>query len=152
MRASRQADRPADRQIPHTGVRISSSISRRPPATTGGAVRAIAATLGPDFGLTLAFLGTLATLVAAYGASFVWAKGPILVAGGILVSLVGIALAYRLPGILRGAPERMFGATLRMAQHSSRAATEERMPSMPCRAIKASTPARSGVNAAILAP
>jgi membrane-associated phospholipid phosphatase len=34
----------------------------------------------------------------------VWAKGPILLAGGILVSLVGIAFGHRLPAILRGAP------------------------------------------------
>jgi membrane-associated phospholipid phosphatase len=102
----------ADRQIPPTGVQISSAILRRPSAKMGDGVRAIAATLGPDFALTLAFLGTLATLVAAYGASFVWAKGPILVAGGILVSLVGIAFAHRLPGILRGASGawRDFGA------------------------------------------
>jgi membrane-associated phospholipid phosphatase len=102
----------ADRQIPPTGVQISSAILRRPSATMGDGVRAIAATLGPDFALTLAFLGTLATLVAAYGASFVWAKGPILVAGGILVSLVVIAFAYRLPRILRGASGawRDFGA------------------------------------------
>ena len=84
-----------------------------PPAGDDGRrARAIAATLGPDFALTLAFLGTLATLVAAYGASFVWAKGPILVAGGILVSLVGVAFAYRLPGIWRGTTGawRDFGA------------------------------------------
>jgi membrane-associated phospholipid phosphatase len=93
-----------DRQIPHAGVGNSSSLLRSPTATIGSGARAIAAALGPDFGLTIAFLGALTTLVAAYGASFVWAKGPVLLAGGILVALVGIALAYRLPGIWRGAP------------------------------------------------
>ena len=64
----------------------------------------ILALLGPDFGLTLAFLTALATLVAAFGTSFVWAKGPILWAGGILTALVMIALLSRLPAILRGRP------------------------------------------------
>lgn len=56
--------------------------------------------LGPDFGLVVAFLGTLAILVAAYGASFVWSEGPILVAGGIGLGLAGISCLYRLPRLL----------------------------------------------------
>lgn len=64
----------------------------------------VLASLGPDFGLTLAFLTALAGLVAGFGASFVWAKGPILWAGGILSALVIIALLSRVPAILRGQP------------------------------------------------
>ncbi len=63
--------------------------------------------LGPDFGLTLAFLAALATLVAAFGTSFVWGKGPILWAGGILTALVMIALLSRLPAIVRGQTRRL---------------------------------------------
>jgi len=64
----------------------------------------VLALLGPDFGLTLAFLTVLAALVAGFGASFVWAKGPVLWAGGILTALVTIALFSRLPAIVRGQP------------------------------------------------
>ncbi|HSS40193.1 MAG TPA: phosphatase PAP2 family protein, partial [Polyangia bacterium] len=64
----------------------------------------VLALLGPDFGLTLAFLTVLAALVAGFGTSFVWAKGPILWAGGILTALVTIALLSRLPAIVRGQP------------------------------------------------
>lgn len=74
--------------------------TRRPP----GLVWTTAALLGPDFGLTLVFLGALGLLVALFGASFVWAQGPILIAAGILTSLVGIALVRRVPAILRGQP------------------------------------------------
>jgi membrane-associated phospholipid phosphatase len=74
--------------------------ARRPP----GPLWTTAALLGPDFGLTLAFLGALGLLVALFGASFVWAQGPILIAAGILTSLVGIALVRRVPAILRGQP------------------------------------------------
>jgi membrane-associated phospholipid phosphatase len=65
----------------------------------------IAAALGPDFGLAIAFLTVLSALVAGFGASFVWNKGPILVAGGILVLLVVVAFVRRAPAIVRGAPE-----------------------------------------------
>src|SRR5579863_10269051 len=82
------------RSIPHLLT------SPRPP----GLIRKFVALLGPDFGLTLAFLGALAALVALFGASFVWTQGPILIAAGILASLIGIALARRVPAILRGDP------------------------------------------------
>ncbi|HEY4395166.1 MAG TPA: phosphatase PAP2 family protein [Polyangia bacterium] len=65
----------------------------------------VAAALGPDLGLTLAFLVALATLVGLFGASFVWAKGPILVAGGILVLLIVVAFVRSAPALARGAPE-----------------------------------------------
>jgi membrane-associated phospholipid phosphatase len=72
----------------------------------------LAAALGPDFGLAIIFLTVLTALVAGFGASFVWKKGPILVAGGILVSLIVVAFGRRAPAIVRGAPDawRDFGA------------------------------------------
>jgi membrane-associated phospholipid phosphatase len=68
-----------------------------------GAFR-VAAALGPDFGMAILFLAVLSALVAGFGASFVWNKGPILVAGGILVLLVIVAFVRRAPAIVRGAP------------------------------------------------
>ena len=65
----------------------------------------VAAALGPDFGMAIVFLAVLSALVAGFGASFVWNKGPILVAGGILVLLVVVAFVRRAPAIVRGAPD-----------------------------------------------
>jgi membrane-associated phospholipid phosphatase len=76
------------------------ALAREPPPSN--IVRFIAAEIGPDFGLTFAFLGVLAILVAAFGGSFVWTNAPILVPGGILVLLVASALLARLPAIVRG--------------------------------------------------
>jgi membrane-associated phospholipid phosphatase len=84
-------------------------------ARPGGRSFQIAAALGPDFGMALVFLAVLSVLVAGFGASFVWNKGPILVAGGILVLLVVVAFVRRVPAIVRGAPDswRDFGAAAR---------------------------------------
>jgi len=81
----------------------------------GSRLRAALATIGPDFGLVIAFLIVLAGLVAAYGASFVWSEGPIMVAGGIGLGLIGCSVIYRLPRILRGSPgaARELGAAIR---------------------------------------
>jgi membrane-associated phospholipid phosphatase len=79
------------------------AVTARPAPAIGLPTRVLAL-LGPDFGLTVAFLTALAALVAGFGASFVWAKGPILWAGGILTALVVIALLSRAPAILRGQP------------------------------------------------
>jgi hypothetical protein len=65
----------------------------------------IATALGPDLGLAIVFLATLAALVADFGASFVWAKGPILVAGGILLLLLAVAFVRRVPAIVRRVPQ-----------------------------------------------
>jgi len=78
------------------------ALVREPPPSN--IVRVIAGEIGPDFGLTFAFLGVLAILVVAFGGSFVWTNAPILVPGGILLLLVAIALLGRLPAILRGTP------------------------------------------------
>ena len=76
---------------------------RNDPSRTGARLD-VRRVLGPDFGLTLAFLGALAALVALFGASFVWKQGPILIAAGILASLIGIALVRRVPALVRGEP------------------------------------------------
>jgi membrane-associated phospholipid phosphatase len=65
----------------------------------------VATALGPDLGLTIVFVVALAALVANFGASFVWAKGPILVAGGILLLLLAVAFVRHLPALVRGAPQ-----------------------------------------------
>jgi hypothetical protein len=82
------------------------AVPRIEPSTEGAGDRRplwiVAAALGPDFGLALAFVAALATLITLFGASFVWTNGPILVPGAILTSLIGIAFASRAPAILRG--------------------------------------------------
>jgi membrane-associated phospholipid phosphatase len=85
-------------------VRAAGRVAPVREATPPPLVRVIAAQIGPDFGLTFAFLGVLAILVMAFGGSFVWTNEPILVPGGILVSLVSIALLVHLPAIVRGKP------------------------------------------------
>lgn len=74
------------------------------PAPRPNAVLRAAILLGPDLGLAIVFLVALAALVAEFGASFVWAKGPVLWAGGILLSLMVVAFVRRLPALVRGAP------------------------------------------------
>ena len=44
--------------------------------------------IGPDFGMVAAFTAGLAVLVAAYGGSYKWQEGPILISAGIAVLLV----------------------------------------------------------------
>ncbi len=54
-----------------------------------------AAWLGPDFGLVLAFTAVLAILVGAYGGSYKWKEGPIVISAGIAVGLCVVRFAYR---------------------------------------------------------
>jgi membrane-associated phospholipid phosphatase len=92
------------------GVTVGLAASVAPPAVVTvpeprrSAGYRLAAALGPDFGLAILFLLALAGLVAAFGASFVWTKGPILLPGGILLLLLGMGLASRAPAIVRGVP------------------------------------------------
>ncbi|HEY4239332.1 MAG TPA: phosphatase PAP2 family protein [Kofleriaceae bacterium] len=60
--------------------------------------------LGPDFGLVLAFTVALAVLVAAYGGSYKWKEGPILISAGIGAGLVAIRFLWKAPQILGNAP------------------------------------------------
>jgi membrane-associated phospholipid phosphatase len=96
-------DRPS---VAHAGLLRGIAIDGRSgaPRRSSGPLRVVAA-LGPDFGLTILFLGVLAALIAGFGASFVWTNGPILYPAGILLSLVVIALVRRAPAILRGVPD-----------------------------------------------
>ena len=58
--------------------------------------------IGPDFALAILFTIALAGLIAAYGASFKWQEGPILISAGIAVMLVAVRFFYRAPSILLG--------------------------------------------------
>src|SRR6266540_6131876 len=73
------------------------------PRPHGPVSRAMAA-LGPDFGLVVLFGVTLVGLISAYGASFKWKEGPILVSAGIALLLVGARFLWRAPSILLDRP------------------------------------------------
>jgi membrane-associated phospholipid phosphatase len=60
--------------------------------------------IGPDFGLVVAFTAALAILVLAYGGSYKWQEGPILISAGIAAILVLARLAWRAPSIVLGRP------------------------------------------------
>jgi membrane-associated phospholipid phosphatase len=62
------------------------------------------AVVGPDFFLVLFFGATLVGLIAAYGASFKWKEGPILVSAGIAALLVGARFLWKAPSILLDRP------------------------------------------------
>lgn len=56
--------------------------------------------IGPDFGMVAAFIAALAILVLAYGGSYKWQEGPILISAGIAVILLAARFAWRAPSIL----------------------------------------------------
>lgn len=60
--------------------------------------------LGPDFGLVLAFMVGDAILIAAYGGSYKWKEGPIVISFGIMAVLVSVGFLWRLPKFLRKEP------------------------------------------------
>lgn len=60
--------------------------------------------IGPDFGLVVGFTAALAVLVAAYGGSYKWKEGPIIISAGIAVALVLARLLWRAPAILLNRP------------------------------------------------
>lgn len=62
------------------------------------------AAIGPDFGMVVIFGVVLVGLLAAYGASFKWQEGPIVISFGIAVILVGARFVWKAPSIIRGAP------------------------------------------------
>jgi membrane-associated phospholipid phosphatase len=72
-----------------------------PPA---GVVRRVMAWIGPDFGLVAAFTAVLAVLVAAYGGSFKWTEGPIVISAGIAAGLLVARLAWRGHAIVLNRP------------------------------------------------
>ncbi|HMG52102.1 MAG TPA: phosphatase PAP2 family protein [Kofleriaceae bacterium] len=60
--------------------------------------------IGPDFGLVLGFTAALAVLVAAYGGSYKWKEGPIVISAGIAAVLVLARLGWRGPAIVLNRP------------------------------------------------
>lgn len=80
----------------------------RPVAGPAGALaasaRRVMAWIGPDFGLVAAFAAALAVLVAAYGGSFRWTEGPIVISAGIAAGLSGSRLAWRGRAIVLNRP------------------------------------------------
>lgn len=67
-------------------------------------LRRALAWLGPDFGLVAAFTVALAILVLAYGGSYKWQEGPIIISSGIAVALVLVRFVWRAPSILLNKP------------------------------------------------
>lgn len=59
---------------------------------------------GPDFGMVAAFTAALAVLVVAYGGSYKWQEGPILISAGIALGLVVARFVWRAPSILLDRP------------------------------------------------
>ena len=58
--------------------------------------------IGPDFGLVLAFTAVLVVLVAAYGGSYKWQEGPIVISAGIAAILVATRFVWRARSIVLG--------------------------------------------------
>jgi len=67
-------------------------------------VKRTLAWIGPDFGLVIGFTIVLGALVVAYGGSFRWKEGPIVISAGIAVGLVAARFAWRAPAIVGNAP------------------------------------------------
>lgn len=66
--------------------------------------RRVMAWLGPDFGMVAAFTAALAILVAAYGGSYKWKEGPIVISAGIAAALVVARLVWSAPALVRNRP------------------------------------------------
>jgi len=69
-----------------------------------GALRGALAWLGPDFGLVAGFTAALAILVAAYGGSYKWKEGPIVISAGIAAALVLARLVWGAPALVFNRP------------------------------------------------
>lgn len=73
-----------------------------PPRASSSALRTLAAAIGPNFVIAIAFVLALFVVVLTYGASLKWKEGPILISGGITLGLLGLRTLWGLPSILRG--------------------------------------------------
>jgi len=73
-------------------------------AKPAGALQRAMAWLGPDFGMVAAFIAALAVLVAAYGGSYKWKEGPIVISAGIAAALVLGRLIYGAPALVSNLP------------------------------------------------
>src|SRR5262245_46700340 len=71
-------DEMANRPSSSTAVGVSEVVVARPE----GALHRAMAWLGPDFGMVAGFTAALTVLVAAYGGSYKWKEGPIVISAG----------------------------------------------------------------------
>jgi len=85
-------------QSPPSTKSLSSPMSRQ------SRLSRVLAIAGPDLVLLSLFLLTLGVLIRAYGASFKWVEGPIVISAGIMLSLVAISTIRHLPAALQGRP------------------------------------------------
>jgi hypothetical protein len=83
--------------MPQTVPVVVSATGRRP-------LQRLLVVLGPDFGLVAIFGIALGALVAAYGASFKWKEGPILVSTAIALLLVAARFLWRVRSIVTDRP------------------------------------------------
>ncbi|TMQ17642.1 MAG: hypothetical protein E6J91_09710 [Deltaproteobacteria bacterium] len=67
-------------------------------------LRRAMAWIGPDFGMVAGFTAALAVLVTAYGGSYKWKEGPIVISAGIATVLVVVRTAWSAPAIVRNQP------------------------------------------------
>jgi membrane-associated phospholipid phosphatase len=81
-----------------------SSPTAMPIAPPSSALHRVMAWIGPDFGLVVAFTAVLSVLVAAYGGSYKWKEGPIVISAGIAAALVLARLVWRGPAIVLDRP------------------------------------------------
>lgn len=82
-----------------SGITAEAAIAKPPSAPYR-----VMAWLGPDFGLVAGFTAALAILVAAYGGSYKWKEGPIVISAGIAVALVLARLIWGAPALVMGRP------------------------------------------------
>ena len=73
-------------------------------AKSAGALRRAMAWLGPDFGMVAGFTAALVVLVAAYGGSYKWKEGPIVISAGVAAALVLARLIYGAPALVLDRP------------------------------------------------
>lgn len=95
---------------------LSPAVRSPPPVAGGRFVRALA-WLGPDLVLLIVFLAALAGLVVAYGASFVFNDGSIIIPSAIVVGLIATRFLWRARAIVgdaRGARRELGVACLRI--------------------------------------
>jgi membrane-associated phospholipid phosphatase len=79
-----------------------------PPASV---VHRVMAWIGPDFGLVAAFTAVLVVLITAYGGSFKWTEGPIVISAGIATGLSVARLAWQGRAIVLDRPGARSAAT-----------------------------------------
>jgi membrane-associated phospholipid phosphatase len=91
---------PADFDAVSTATRDTDAV----PVSAPTRIRRVMAWLGPDFGMVAAFTVALAILVVAYGGSYKWQEGPILISAAIAVILVAARFVWRAPSIVMNRP------------------------------------------------